>query len=66
MAKPPTTTRWFLMIILVLSVSTVCVILVRSTLDSCSVIIGGKISSHQFVEEKLGSAPNTLDFMRKP
>ncbi|KAL0683487.1 hypothetical protein Bca4012_050335 [Brassica carinata] len=40
MAKPPTTTRWFLMIILVLSVSTVCVILVRSTLDSCSVIIG--------------------------
>nr|VDD23126.1 unnamed protein product [Brassica oleracea] len=40
MAKPSTTTRWFLMIILVLSVSTVCVILVRSTLDSCSVIIG--------------------------
>ncbi|CAN6845373.1 unnamed protein product [Brassica oleracea var. botrytis] len=39
MAKPSTTTRWFLMIILVLSVSTVCVILVRSTLDSCSVII---------------------------
>lgn len=73
MGKPSTSVwvkvqrkRWALMILLVLSVSTVVLILVRSSFDSCS-IVGGKISSHQFVEEKFRSAPeqpNPLDFTK--
>ncbi|ESQ27590.1 hypothetical protein EUTSA_v10018489mg [Eutrema salsugineum] len=72
MGKPSTSVcntmqrkRWALMILLVLSVSTIGVILVRSSFDFCSV--GGKISSHQFVEEKFRSAPelpNPLGFMK--
>lgn len=69
MVKPSTSVlvtmqrkRWALMILLVLSVSTVVVILVRSSFDSC--IVSGKIRDHQFAEEKFRSAPNPLGFMK--
>ncbi|CAA7042635.1 unnamed protein product [Microthlaspi erraticum] len=67
MGKPSTMQkkRWALMILLVLSLSTVGVILVRSSFDSCR--IGGKITGHQFAEEKFRSAPerpNPLGFMK--
>uniref|UniRef100_A0A0D3AQQ1 Uncharacterized protein n=1 Tax=Brassica oleracea var. oleracea TaxID=109376 RepID=A0A0D3AQQ1_BRAOL len=65
MAKPSTTTRWFLMIILVLSVSTVCVILVRSTLDSCSVIIGDTALKADLIVLNTAVARKWLDAVLK-
>lgn len=55
--------RWALMVLLFLSVSTVCMILVRSSFETCSI-------SSQFVEEKNGESSaakfqsNPLDFMK--